>query len=142
MDSREHSDAGGRLRPEDLMTFVELKSFSTRWDALQLDSDDMLSLQIAIMSDPSRSPVIRGTGGLRKIRFSPKKWKIGKSGALRVCYVYFEGYKTVLLSLVYPKTEKDDLSQAEKSRIKSAIQRIEKEFARRSGRERYSEAGE
>ncbi|MSR59592.1 MAG: addiction module toxin RelE [Planctomycetaceae bacterium] len=114
------------------MTFVELRSFSLRWDALKLDSDDLLRLQIAIMCDPCAAPVITGTGGLRKIRFAPPRWNVGKSGALRVCYVYFDEYKTVLLSIVYPKSEKDNLSQSEKSKIKAVIERIEKEFDRRS----------
>lgn len=120
------------FKPEDLLTFIEMKPFSSRWKELGLTDDELLTLQIAIMCDPARSPVVPGTGGLRKLRFAPPKWNAGKSGALRVGYVFFDEYKKVLLVLVYQKSRKDNLSQAEKVRIKAAIERIEKEFVRRS----------
>jgi RNase H-fold protein (predicted Holliday junction resolvase) len=44
--------------------------------------------------------------------------------------VYFEEYSIVLLVLAYPKSEKDDLSNAEKKAIKKLIEEIEQEFAK------------
>jgi len=43
---------------------------------------------------------------------------MGKSGALRVCYVHFDEPGEVLLALVYPKSEKDDLTEMEKAALR------------------------
>lgn len=69
------------------------------------------------------------------MRCSPPGWKVGKRGALRVCFVFFEQFKKVLLTIVYHKSEKDDLSQAEKARIKAVINRIEGEFDKRTSKQ-------
>src|SRR3954462_2294643 len=71
-----------------LLSFVEMEGFADDWRDLRL-SDDLMSLQVTILSRPTDPPVIPGTGALRKIRFAPAGWSKGKSGAVRVCYVYF-----------------------------------------------------
>jgi len=114
--------------PEDLLRFIELKPFAAGWKELRLDDDDLLALQTAIMLNPRAHPVVTETGGLRKMRFAPPRWKRGKRGAVRVCYVFLQDYGTVLLVIVYPKGEKDTLTRDEKKQIRSLIQRIEREF--------------
>lgn len=86
---------------EDLLHFIELKPFSRRWAKLQLDDAALASLQLTIMDAPESGKEIVGTGGLRKMRFAPPQWARGKSHALRVCYVFYEEHKVVLLALVY-----------------------------------------
>jgi hypothetical protein len=117
-----------------LLDFIELKPFTNAWDSLGLDDDALTALQLAIMVDPTTGDVIPGTGGLRKMRFAPHAWHQGKRGALRVCYVYFAEYGIVLLVIVYAKSEKDDLSHAEKTTIRDLIERQEKELSRRPSR--------
>ncbi len=108
--------------PEDLLHFVELTEFTQAWDSLGLDDeDDLLALQLMIMTAPKKAPVIKGTGGLRKLRFAPAKWNTGVSGAARVCYVYFEEFGIVLLVIAYSKGEADDLSDAGKRAIRKLI---------------------
>lgn len=115
------------MKPEDLLHFVELDEFIEDWKGLGLDDElDLWALQIAIMSDPIRPPVVQGTGGLRKVRFSPPKWKGGKRGAVRVCYVYLQEHWTVLLVMAYGKGDKLDFSPEEKAGIKTYISRIKK----------------
>ena len=118
------------FRPHDLLTFVELRSFTKAWDDMGLTDDDLNTLQIGIMAMPKAAPVVAGTGGLRKIRFAPVGWSKGKSGALRACYVHFEDHGIVLLVLVYRKNERDDLSASEKRSIRRLIQEAEKELAK------------
>lgn len=77
------------------------------------------------MTGPKRAPVVSGTGGLRKIRIAPEGWSKGKSGAARVCYVYFEASCLVLLLAAYGKNEKGNLKAAEKRQIKQLIEEIE-----------------
>lgn len=115
------------LRPVDFLHFVELDEFSDDWKALGLDLEqDLFALQIAIMANPEGAPVIQGTGGLRKLRFAPVSWGTGKSGAVRVAYVYFKQYWFVLLVLAYGKNEQGNLTAEEKAGIKKYIARTEK----------------
>jgi hypothetical protein len=124
------------FRPEDLLDFLELPVFTKRWKSLQLDDDnDLLALQVMIMTAPKKGKPLSGTSGLRKMRFAPARWKTGKSGAARVLYVYFEEYGLVLLCLVYGKNEVDDISDAVKQRLNAIIKEIKRELRRRySGR--------
>jgi hypothetical protein len=65
-----HQDA---FRPEDLLDFIELPVFSRRWAKLGLDDEgDLSALQLSIMAAPHKAKVIKGTAGIRKMRFSPR----------------------------------------------------------------------
>ena len=121
-----------RLTPEDFLHFVELDEFRDDWETLRLDDDDIWTLQILIMCNPTRPPVIKGTGGLRKLRFAPERWNVGKSDAVRVCYVYFPDYWTVLLVAAYGKNEKDNLTDEEKAGIRTYIKQVESWLAKRN----------
>lgn len=122
-----------QANPEDLLNFWELDWFVKSWDDLELTQEDLGALQIAIMVDPTAAPVMQGTKGLRKLRYSPECWNTGKSSALRVCYVYFERYGMVLLALVFKKNELDNLSAAGKKAVNLAIERIERSLKARYG---------
>ena len=119
------------FQPEDLLNFIELDWFVDSWDDLSLDDEGLSALQVLIMCNPTGATVLKGTGGLRKLRFSPKGWNTGKSGALRVCYVYFQKYGIVLLCLVFRKGELDNLSNAGRKAVKNVIKRIEKQLEKR-----------
>ena len=103
------------------------------------DEADLTELQIEIMGNPRRAPLVRGTNGIRKLRFAPARWNIGKSGAARVLYVFFERHGMVLLCLVFRKNEVDDISDAVKSYLNKLINEIESELDRRSGKRSPSE---
>jgi hypothetical protein len=79
-----------------------------------------------IMAHPKGHPVIRGTGGVRKMRFSALDSNSGKSGDLRVCYVYFEESHIVLLALLYPKSKKLDLTPEERKNLCILVERQRK----------------
>ena len=118
--------------PEDLLDFIELPQFTKRWETLGLDDeDDLTALQLAIMSGPKAWPVIRGTHGLRKLRFTPERWKTGKSGGARVLYVYFDAFGIVLLCLVYGKDEVENVSPVVKKYINKLIREVQRELERR-----------
>lgn len=111
-----------------LLEFIELKTFTRRWDELAKDERDLEALQLEIMRNPTAGAVIEGTESLRKLRFAPPQSGRGKRGALRVCYVYFAEWGTILLVVVYPKNEQDDLPDAAKKRINAAIKIITAEL--------------
>jgi hypothetical protein len=125
-----------RLRPEDFLTFVEMSGFIKDWESLKLDVEfDLLALQVSVMTHPKGGVVVKDTGGLRKLDFSPLpkrgRKQRGKRNACRVCYVYFEEYHTVLLVMAYAKKCKDDITSDEKAIIKKAIERAHKSLSSR-----------
>jgi hypothetical protein len=105
-------------------TFIQTKEFSYNWDRLGFSDEDLRRLELDVMANPDKYPVIQGTGGLRKARFAlPNQ---GKSGGVRVCYVDFLMKETIYLITVYPKSEKDNLSKAERNEIKKMITLLER----------------
>ena len=56
----------------------------------------------------------------------------GKSGAFRVCYVYFPEFGPIALVVIFGKTEKDNLNRADCRAISAVIEayrnELEKEF--------------
>ena len=76
--------------------------------------------QIAI--DPLNWPVIRGTGGIRKARFS--RDAIGKRGGGRVCYLYLTVHETIYFLSAYSKNEKEDLSEQDKKKMRKTVEQI------------------
>jgi hypothetical protein len=121
------------MGPNDLLNFIELDWFVESWDEMGLSDGDLYALQIMLMADPRAGSVMRGSGGLRKLRYSPERWNTGRSGAVRVCYAYFEKYGIVLLCLAFRKGDMDNLSDAGKSAAKKAIGRIDKALKKRFG---------
>lgn len=97
-----------------------------------MTDDDLQALEFQILDGPAVAPVVRGTGGLRKTRFAPSKWKQGKSGAIRVGYVYFQDFGIVLLLLAYAKSAKDDLTPDDKKTIRTLIDAIRTAFETRT----------
>jgi len=111
--------------PQTLLNFTHTPWFDRDWQGIGLSDEDLAELQMQIMAGPSAAPVVRRTGGLRKVRFSPPSWNVGKSGALRVCYSYYQRFGHVLLVAVYPKTEKDTLSDEEADVCRALIEEHE-----------------
>ncbi|MCD8068651.1 MAG: type II toxin-antitoxin system RelE/ParE family toxin [Lachnospiraceae bacterium] len=103
-------------------TFIQTTEFSRNWDRLGLRDTDLRRLELQLLNNPDQFPVMKGTGGLRKMRFSLEHK--GKSGGIRVCYVDFVIEEVIYLITVYPKNEKDNLSQAERNEIRKVIEAI------------------
>jgi hypothetical protein len=89
------------------MRFIETPIF-TRAILELLDDQDYQSLQLALLYRPERGAVIRGSGGLRKVR-----WPLpgqGKRGGLRVIYFWDDASETFYMLYAYPKNEQEDLT--------------------------------
>ena len=106
-------------------TFIQTREFSRNWDDLGFHDEDLRLLELDIMNNPDKYPIMKGTGGLRKARIALGDNK-GKSGGARVCYVDFVFAETVYLITVYPKNEKDNLSKEERNEIKKVIEALKK----------------
>ncbi|MBR4835796.1 MAG: type II toxin-antitoxin system RelE/ParE family toxin [Clostridia bacterium] len=103
--------------------FVELPIFRSKWEDLGLNDSDLRRLQEQLLVDPKVGAVMRGTGGVRKMRFAFEHR--GKSGSIRVIYIDFEVYEKIYLITAYPKNEKDNLSDSERAELKRMIAILE-----------------
>ena len=106
--------------------FVELPLFRSKWKAMGLNDRDLTRLQQELLADPKVGDVLKGTGGIRKMRFAFEKK--GKSGSARVIYIDFEVYEKIFLITAYPKNEKDNLTEAERNELRSLVKILENQL--------------
>jgi hypothetical protein len=92
------------------MRFVETTVF-TGVIRRHLDDDQYRQLQIALMLRPEQGPVIRGTGGLRKVRWA--RAGAGKRGGLRIIYYWEPRDEVFYMLYAYAKSEQGDLTVAQ-----------------------------
>jgi hypothetical protein len=102
--------------------FVELPAF-LRYRSEYLDDEGFRGLQNSILNAPDAGDVIKGTGGLRKLRHGDASRGKGKRGGLRVIYFWWEAKRQVWLFTLYDKDEMDDLSLKERSALKDMLKR-------------------
>ena len=107
-------------------TFVELPLFRSKWDKLGLTDADLVRLQMELLADPKVGAVMKGTCGVRKMRFAFEHK--GKSGSIRVIYVDFEVYEKIYLLTAYTKNEKDNLTKEEQNELRRLISILEKQL--------------
>jgi hypothetical protein len=108
-------------------TFIQPVSFAAEWKRLGLTDLDLQALETALMENPEVGDVLRGTGGMRKMRFAPPSWNRGKSGATRVCYIAFAKIAKCYLTMIFQKNEKANLTPAEAVAWRKWISRRRKE---------------
>jgi hypothetical protein len=110
--------------PGGLYRFVDIASFTQDWSDLGCGDDELRLLEDEIGRDPTRSPVVPGGGGARKIRLADPSSGKGKSGGLRVLYTFLADYGIVLLIAAWPKSEREDLAPQDYRAIGQTIARI------------------
>ena len=109
-----------------MQTLVPIGTFEEKAQNLlgKAGFDDLLEF---LARRPKAGRLIQGTGGLRKVRFArPGK---GKSGGARVIYYYHDDSKPILLLLIYAKAVQDNLTDAQKARLKKNVNAIIDEFS-------------
>jgi mRNA-degrading endonuclease RelE of RelBE toxin-antitoxin system len=101
---------------------VETRVF-TRQVLAALPDEAYRTLQAALIERPDAGAVIRGSGGLRKLRWAaPGR---GSRGGVRVIYYWAKARDTIVLLFLYPKNVQGDLSP-EQVRVLRRI--IEEEY--------------
>ena len=107
-------------------TFIIAPTFDKNWRQFGLNDDDLRQLQNYLMQNPKSGDVIQGTGGLIKLRWNlPKS---GKSGGIRVLYIDFIQHDKIMLANCYAKSQKENITDKEKSLYKELIKTIGKEL--------------
>jgi hypothetical protein len=101
------------------MEIVETSIF-TRQIRTLLKDDEYRALQEELVINPLAGAVIRGSGGLRKLRWAAKGH--GKSGGIRVIYYYVTPDDQIFMLVAYSKADKEDLTDSEVAALRKLIQ--------------------
>lgn len=97
--------------------FIETSIISKQVQKL-LSDESYRMLQSALMFRPDAGAVMKGSGGLRKIR-----WNLpdsGKRGALRVIY-FWDHLETIYMIFMYKKTDQEDLTPEQLKVLKKLV---------------------
>jgi mRNA-degrading endonuclease RelE of RelBE toxin-antitoxin system len=76
-------------------------------------------MQIHLAAQPDAGKIIKGSGGIRKLRWSGSGR--GKRGGLRVIYYWWVAKDRISLLMVYPKNEQDDLTADQLKQLKNQL---------------------
>ena len=89
-----------------MFTFIEAAQFTARVRGY-LDDDEYAALQWALALRPDTGAIVRGSGGLRKLRWrAPAR---GKSGGYRVIYYWRARAGEIWLLTIYAKSEEQSI---------------------------------
>jgi hypothetical protein len=112
-----------------LISVVETRSYLHQ--ASQLLSDDEQEAVVEMLArDPECGVVIRGGGGIRKVRISLQGR--GKSGGARVVYFFKNDTMPIFLLGVFSKNTKENLSNAELHALTKVVDAIVSAYGKRS----------
>ena len=101
-----------------MVSFIETKLFSHLLSDYLTD-DDYAALQRALADAPERGAVIKGSGGVRKLRWSqPGR---GKRGGVRVIYYAKTHEEVIWLLTIYAKNEEQSIPAHVLRKIKEEI---------------------
>lgn len=100
------------------MKIIETSIFTKNVKNL-LSDDEYRLLQNVLIKNPEIGKVMKGTGGLRKVRWGIKGK--GKSGGIRTIYYWFKANEIILMLLIYQKNEQDNLTTAQTKILKKIV---------------------
>jgi hypothetical protein len=100
------------------MELIETSIFTKQIAAL-LSDEEYRAFQFRIAANPEIGALIRGGGGLRKVRVAVGSR--GKSGGARVIYYWAMRKNVILLLYAYPKNETADLTPRQVSQLAKVV---------------------
>jgi hypothetical protein len=102
------------------MVIVETSIFTRLINELMSD-DEYRDFQEALVNRPDMGDLIRGSGGLRKVR-----WKLegrGKSGGVRIIYYWVTVDDQIRMLYAYPKGKQENLTQEQLALLRKIVER-------------------
>jgi hypothetical protein len=103
------------------MVFIETPIFTRQLQDL-LSEEQYRELQDQLRKHPEAGPKIKGSGGLRKVR-----WNIagqGKSGGVRVIYYWVVSQDRIFMIYMYQKSKQDDLSSEQLKALRKTVEKV------------------
>jgi hypothetical protein len=111
--------------------FVETTGFSNHRARLEREGElvdnDLAAMEQEILANPEAGDLVRGSGGLRKIRVGLRARGRGKSYGARVLYLDVPTRAVALLVAIFGKNEKSDLSPAELKQVAKQVKVLKEE---------------
>jgi len=101
------------------LVILETHAFSARIVEL-LPDDEYRLFQQHLVARPDTGRLIRGTGGLRKVRWAAKGR--GKRGGARIVYYWHAPGDRLLMLLAYAKGEQDDLTPRQRTLLRKIVE--------------------
>lgn len=101
-----------------ILRFIESPIFSQQIDEL-LSSEEQRQLQLYIHHYPDQGDLIKGSGGLRKLRWAGSGR--GKRGGIRVIY-YIWHEDTAFMLTAYPKNKQTDLTPVQLKVLRTLLE--------------------
>ena len=86
-------------------------------------------MEAAIVANPTEAPLIRGTGGIRKLRWAGSGR--GKRGGIRTIYFHHAGPEAIYMLTADAKADRVDLTPADRKALSRLMAAIRKEEKRR-----------
>jgi hypothetical protein len=113
---------------------VESRGFSAdraRLERLgEMSDDDLAALEQGILANSQTGDLVRGTGGLRKVRVGQRKvarGTRGKRGGARVYYLDLPRLGVTHLVAIFGKREKSDLTPVERHEVARLVRQLKEE---------------
>ncbi|NRA72527.1 MAG: type II toxin-antitoxin system RelE/ParE family toxin [Gammaproteobacteria bacterium] len=100
------------------MIFIETSTF-TKILPSYLSDDDYRGLQSYLLQKPDAGDIVRGSGGVRKVRWAPSGR--GKSGGVRAIYYWKKSEHEIWMLTMYSKSERGTISGNVLKQIAEAI---------------------
>lgn len=100
------------------MQFIETRVFTKRIVDAITDAD-YRKIQEALLRRPTHGDLIRGTGGVRKLRWGDDHR--GKRGAFRLIYYWHSGREVFVMLFLYAKNDQNDLSPEQRHALAKVV---------------------
>jgi len=113
------------VKRKTLLTVIETPSFLRDAKKL-LEDEERESLINFLSSTPNAGTLIKGTGGIRKVRWSRED--TGKNEAYRIIYFFYSIEIPLFILNIFSKNEKENISQAERNKLKKLANLLVKEY--------------
>lgn len=101
------------------MVFLETSIFTRQVTEL-LPDDSYSALQNALVARPDKGALIRGSGGIRKVRWALEGR--GKSGGARFIYYWAKADDQILMLFVFAKNEAENLTKAQIQQLRAIVE--------------------
>jgi len=101
------------------MRIIETPTFTKRVEEI-LSEEEYRLFQIKLIGDPEAGNIIKGSGGIRKIRWSGSGR--GKRGGSRILYYWYNTKGLLLMLFIFKKNENDDLTKTQLKALKTIVE--------------------